>query len=855
MFQNRPRRNLYIVSPMIVRIGLAVVSLAASSIMGWMIFVGVHGVAHASTPTIRETGLPSSTPWGVAFDSGGNVWIADPGCDMVPVCGPQTGSIAQYNRQSFTLVQNFTEPSNFSSPLFVAVDSGGHVWFTEPTTNAIGELTVTNGTPSWQQWSVPTANAEPYDLTIDHAGRIWFTEFGASKIGEFDPSLHQFSEAATPTASSSPYGIAGPDSTTGSIWFTENNSAVARIGRFTPPQSGVLNTANIAEYVTNVGSVSNDTPHLITFDSVGNVWWTEGFDGNIGQLVINLAVNGTSNGVKDHAVPLSSCSGSCGVHISGIGVDSTNTVWFDDSLSSRIGSFVPSASNFTIYPVGGGTGSGSHPHDGLAVDSNNNIWFTEEFADKLGEALQQTGPPTPPVNKVWYFAEGNVGGDFQEYLTLNNPGSTSCAVNIRYMYAMNGGGAATTKTVAVNVAATTRLTEDVDHDLGFSPTQSTSASVSSTVTVNSTSTPNCTGIVAERPMYFYFNGVRSGGDALGATHTNSRFYFADVPTGGGYASFLTILNPGTTTANVTVNYYANGQNVKNQSLAVPGGTRGTINPNIIGLPQHVAAVLTSDQPIVAERPDYFNNVNGGTAGVVSGGSCVIGAQSLGSDWLFAEGATWAHLQEYLLIANLDPARTTANVTITLETGTGTNTSFTQSVGAGSVVTWDVNAHTSPADISAEVTSSGANIVVERELFFTYTVSGVSTPAIGATDVIGQPGPAAQSAYSFAEGYTGPGFNEWLTIQNPTTNTEHLNLTVMNGNGQTYAELLTVGPKTRLTVNMTQLVAQYLSANRAVSMSVLSQGGAPFVAERPMYWSAGGVLPTRGGSAIIGYTGQ
>jgi len=840
---------------MIVRVGLAVVSLIVSGVLGWVVLVGAHSAAHASAPTIRETALPSTVPWGVAFDNTGNVWVAEPGCDMAPVCGPQVGSIAQYNRQGFTLVHNFTEPSGYSSPLFVKVDSGGHIWFTEPDTHAIGELTVTNGTPSWQQWSVPTANAEPYDLTIDHAGHIWFTEFGASKIGEFDPSLHQFSEAATPTASSSPYGIAGPDPT-GSIWFTESNSAVARIGRFTPPQSGTLTTSNIQEYLTGGGS--NDTPHLITFDSVGNVWWTEGFDGNIGQLVISSAVNGTSNGVTERLVPVPQCGGSpnCGMHISGIGVDSKNTVWFDDSLSSRIGSYVPGTKTFTTYIVGAGIASGSHPHDGLAVDSNDNVWFTEEFADQLGEALQLTVPTgTPPVSKTRYIGEGNVGGQFQEYPTLDNPGSTSCAVNIRYMYAMNGGGAATTKTVAVNVAATTRLTENVDHDLGFSPTQSTSASVSSTVTVNSTSTPNCTGIVAERPMYFHFAGAQSGSDALGATQTSSHFYFADVPTGGGYASFLTILNPGPTTANVTVNYYANGQNVKNQSLAVPGGTRGTINPNGIGLPQHVAAVLSSTQPVVVERPDYFSNVNGGTAGKVSGGTCVVGAQSLGNDWLFAEGATWAHLQEYLLIANLDPAHTTANVTITLRTGNGTNTSFTQSVGANSVVTWNVNAHTGPADISAEVTSTGANIVVERQLFFTYTVSGTSAPAIGATEVIGQAGPAAQSAYSFAEGYTGPGFDEWLTVQNPTTSTEELYLTLMNENGQTYSQWLTVGPKTRLTVNVTQLVAQHLAANRSVSMSLLSQGGVPFVAERPMYWSVGGVLPTRGGSDIIGYTGQ
>src|SRR6266567_985473 len=850
MFQNRPRRNLYIVSPMIVRIGLAVVSLAASSIMGWMIFVGVHGVAHASTPTIRETGLPSSTPWGVAFDSGGNVWIADPGCDMAPVCGPQTGSIAQYNRQGFTLVHNFTEPSGYSSPLFVKVDSGGHIWFTEPDTHAIGELTVTNGTPSWQQWSVPTANAEPYDLTIDHAGHIWFTEFGASKIGEFDPSLQQFSEAATPTASSSPYGIAGPDPTTGSIWFTESNSAVARIGRFTPPLNGALNTANIAEYVTNVGSVNNDTPHLITFDGSGNVWWTEGFDANIGQLVISSAVNGTSNGVTEHLVPLPNCviGPNCAVHISGIGVDSTNTVWFDDSLSSRIGSFVPSTNTFTIYPVGGGLTSNSHPHDGLAVDSNDNVWFTEEFANQLGEALRLTVPTgTPPVSKTWYFGEGNVGGQFQEYLTLDNPGATSCAVNIRYMYARNSGGTATSKTVAVNVAPTTRLTEDVDHDLGFSPTQSTSASVSSTVTVNSTSTPNCTGIVAERPMYFHFNGVQSGGDALGATHTGSPFYFADVPTGGGYASFLTILNPGTTTATVTVNYYANGQNVKNQSLAVPGGTRGTISPNTIGLPLHVAAIVTSDQPVVVERPDYFSGVNGGNAGIVSGGACAVGAPGLASDWLFAEGYTGGGFQEYFVIANLDTAaQTMANVTIKLEYQDGSTRSFQQNVNPENQLIWNVNQFGKPSQgTAAEITSSGANIVVQRVMFFRYTIGGVKATATGGTDVMGQLGPATSSAYTFAEGYTNTGYNEWLTLVNPTTNVEELYVTLINGSGHIHSQWVQVGPDSRSTLNITALVWQHLihpgdgNAGYAVSMVVQSLHNAPFVAERPMYWNVMG----------------
>src|SRR5213082_3403735 len=101
MFRNTSRRLLYVSWPMIVRIGLAVVSLIVSSVLGWMVLVGAHSAAHASAPTIRETALPSADPWGVAFDNTGNVWAAELGGDMVAVGGPQAGRIAEYHRQSF----------------------------------------------------------------------------------------------------------------------------------------------------------------------------------------------------------------------------------------------------------------------------------------------------------------------------------------------------------------------------------------------------------------------------------------------------------------------------------------------------------------------------------------------------------------------------------------------------------------------------------------------------------------------------------------------------------------------------------------------------------------------------------
>src|SRR5450755_252201 len=254
----------------IVRVALIVVYLTASIALVCYFIAGSRSAVYANTPTIRETTLPSAIPWGISFDATGNAWVAEPGCDPAPTCSPQQvpGDIAQYNRQSFTLVHNYAEPTGYSAPLFLTVDSTGTIWFTEPTTNAIGALTPDGGTGIWHQWTVPTLSAAPYDLTFDKAGNLWYTELNASQIGEFTPSTALFAETATPTAQSSPYGIVGPDSD-GSIWFTENNSAVSQIGRFTPPSSGTLNTSDISEYMTKASN--NSTPHLLAFDNKGTI--------------------------------------------------------------------------------------------------------------------------------------------------------------------------------------------------------------------------------------------------------------------------------------------------------------------------------------------------------------------------------------------------------------------------------------------------------------------------------------------------------------------------------------------------------------------------------------------------------
>jgi virginiamycin B lyase len=317
------------------------------------------GTFAAFAAGVKETPTKAN-PWGVAFDNGGHVWVAEPGCDAEPNCLTTFQSyIGEYNRSDESLVKNYFEPSGYSSPTFLAVAKNGTIWFSEPTTNAIGSLTP-GSTPHWSQWTVPTTSANPYDLLFDRNGNLWFTEYSGNKIGFFNPTTKTFAENAVPTAKSHPYGITMDIA--GNIWFVENNAT--KIASFTPTTGGKV---TIKEHA--IAPMNN--PHLITSDAAGNIWYSEGFSGDIGEFIPKTGVH------KNISVTPPNTS----THISGIAVDSKGRVWFDDSLSARVGYYNPATGTYKTLTL---SNTNAHPYNGLGVDTGNNTWFTELYGGPTG---------------------------------------------------------------------------------------------------------------------------------------------------------------------------------------------------------------------------------------------------------------------------------------------------------------------------------------------------------------------------------------------------------------------------------------------------------------------------------------
>ncbi|MEW6554640.1 MAG: hypothetical protein AB1384_10185 [Actinomycetota bacterium] len=107
---------------------------------------------------------------------------------------------------------------------------------------------------------------------------------------------------------------------------------------------------------------------------------------------------------------------------------------------------------------------------------------------------------------------------------------------------------------------------------------------------------------------------------------------------------------------------------------------------------------------------------------------------------------------------------------------------------------------------------------------------------------------------FAEGYTGPGFDEWILVYNPPANKGGVGVTiapVINMYSNTgpigFYTVGSVSPGQRRSVNINAAAAYY---GYAGDVSIVVYDDQPFICERAMYFDYAGRIS--GGSQVFGY---
>ena len=427
------------------------------------------------------------------------------------------------------------------------------------------------------------------------------------------------------------------------------------------------------------------------------------------------------------------------------------------------------------------------------------------------------GEPDPTYPSTFYFAEGYTADGFQEYLCVGNRGSSDAEVELKFMFSDRGPQYET-----VRAPAGSRITIDVNDMVG--------AGREVSVRVRS----RTAGLVVERPVYFNYAGVWPGGhDVVGATATSNRWYFAEGTTLSGFEEYITVQNPQGAAATLTFTYMPEGQNRVSFTETVGANSRATFRASDhVGAGRNISLLVESDAFVVAERIMYFDYHN-----MWRGGHCVVGSTSPAKEWYFAEGTTREGFDEWLCIQNPNTEPMTVEALFTVGEGQGDPIARNYQIPDMRRLTVSVNDVAGPGkDVSIKLISDYA-FIAERPMYFNYQGKWS-----GGHDVLGAN--AQKTTWLFAEGYTGPGFEEWLCIQNARTTDATVKITYYPESGKAITRTHHVSANTRYTVN----VNADAGANQSISAKVESD--LPVICERPMYFNYNGIWP--GGHDVVGY---
>jgi len=231
-----------------------------------------------------------------------------------------------------------------------------------------------------------------------------------------------------------------------------------------------------------------------------------------------------------------------------------------------------------------------------------------------------------------YFAEGYTGlystngkATFNETLSLLNANPFTATATITYL--IQGSNPVS---LVRSVPPSSTLRESVNADIG--PDKIAAAIVSSP-----------SRITAERIIQRVGgNGATLDGDSsLGNPNLGQTFYFAEGYTGITFQEYLTVANPTTSDAHITVTFAPQANAITStlsETFTVPPLGRYTrnIRGDTLGFAnKSLGMVVTSDQPIMAERVLYFGD---GIGSAKYGSTAKAGIQTVANQYLFAYGS-------------------------------------------------------------------------------------------------------------------------------------------------------------------------------------------------------------------------
>ena len=396
--------------------------------------------------------------------------------------------------------------------------------------------------------------------------------------------------------------------------------------------------------------------------------------------------------------------------------------------------------------------------------------------------------PTPVAlpGSVWYFAEGSTASPFDLWLLLQNPNASPAEARITYTK-VDG----SRQVQDVELPAMSRRSIYVNQLVP-------NAEVSMKVESDSL-------IFAERAMYFGHDGH----DSVGVSAPSTTWYMAEGSTRAGFDTWILLQNPLSAPANVTLTFLTSDGKRITSPLLVPPGTRRSVYVNQIVPNADLSTIVSSDQPIVAERAMYFGD---------GGGHGSLAASQLARSWYLADGTTGGGYDSWILAMN--PNSTTANIKVTYMLEDGSTVAGYYAIPPSSRFSIYVNNVITAARFGARV-ESDQPIAVDSSEYFGGGRGGESVVAT----------PQLSQDWYLPEGSTKAPFHETLAVLNPSDRPASLSVTFMKVDGNSEVRNFTLNPTSRLTLDINKLLPDTEASVRVAS-------DVPVAVERSMQFAGG-----------------